>query len=123
VFNTNPEQFVLKDIVIKLQPYEKKIVEVEYIPASLDKIESGVVTIKSKDIGEWVFELSGTGLAPVPFEPKLVYNGVFEEHSDSVKFRNPFKYEIMIGIKLVPKSPKDTNIFKLLNLSKSKFSI
>lgn len=43
------------------------------------------------------------GLPPIPFEPKLVYNGLFEEHSDSVKFKNPFKYEIMIGIKLITK--------------------
>ena len=67
--------------------------------------------------------MSGTGLAPVPFEPKVVYNGIFEEHSDSIKFRNPFKYEIMIGIKLVAKSQKDTNIFKLLNMTKTKFTI
>lgn len=40
-----------------------------------------------------------------------------------MKFRNPFKYEIMIGIKLIPKSAKDANIFKLLNMTKTKFSI
>ena len=77
IFNTNPEQFVVKEMVVKLQPYENKTIEVEYIPASLDKIEAGVITAKSKDIGEWVFELSGTGLPPVPFEPKIVYNGLF----------------------------------------------
>ncbi len=111
-------------MVVKLQPYEKRTLEVEYIPASLDKTESGLLTLKSKQVGDWVFELSGSGLPPVPFEPKVVYNGIFEEHSDSIKFRNPFKYEIQVGVKLVPHSVKDQNIFKLLNLSKAnKFTI
>lgn len=71
-----------------------------------------------------MFELSGSGLPPIPFEPKVVYNGIFEEHSDSIKFRNPFKYEIQVGVKLIPNSPKDDKIFKFLNLPKTnKFSI
>ena len=80
-----------------------------------------MVTFRSKEIGDWVYELSGTGQSPVPFEPKTVYNGMFEEHSDSLKFKNPFKYEIMIGLKLIPKTSKDLNIFKLLNSHKNKF--
>lgn len=43
------------------------MIDVEYIPSSLDKLETGVITVKSKEVGDWVFELSGNGLAPVPF--------------------------------------------------------
>jgi len=38
---------------------------------------------------------------PVPFPVYHVYNGLNEEHSDSIKFRNPFKYEIVVGVKLL----------------------
>lgn len=58
---------------------------------------------------------------PIPFNTYSVYNGLFEEHSDSVKFRNPFKYEIVVGIKLVDQSQK--NIFKLMNHGKTKFQL
>lgn len=41
---------------------------------------------------------------PIPFNTYSVYNGLYEEHSDSIKFRNPFKYEIVVGVKLVDES-------------------
>lgn len=58
---------------------------------------------------------------PVPFSTYTVYNGLYEEHSDSVKFRNPFKYEIVVGIKLIDESEK--NIFKLMSHGKTKFQL
>jgi hypothetical protein len=61
------------------------------------------------------------GLSPVPFPPYVVYNGLLEEHSDSVKFRNPFKYDITVGVKLVCPTTADERVFRLLNTSKSKF--
>lgn len=63
------------------------------------------------------------GLSPVPFPYYTVYNGLMEEHSDSVKFRNPFKYEIAVGIKLIPNTPTDESSFKLLNSLKTRFEI
>ena len=67
----------------------------------MDTLETTKIQFISKDIGEWRYELSGSGQMPVPYPPYNVYNGLYEEHSDSVKFRNPFKYEIVVGIKLV----------------------
>jgi len=55
-------------------------------------VESSQIKFTSKEIGDWDYELSGMGLSPVPFPYYTVYNGLLEEHSDSVKFRNPFKY-------------------------------
>ena len=46
-----------------------------------------------------------------------------EEHSDSVKFRNPFKYDIAVGVKMLYNSKADEKVFRLLNTSKSKFDI
>lgn len=63
------------------------------------------------------------GLSPVPFQPYIVYNGLMDEHSDSVKFRNPFKYDIAVGVKMVYGAQGDEQVFRLLNNSKSKFDI
>lgn len=63
------------------------------------------------------------GLSPVPFTPFTVFNGLQEEHSDSVKFRNPFKYEITVGVKLIPSGSQDEKVFRLLNSLKNKFEI
>ena len=63
------------------------------------------------------------GLSPVPFAPYLVYNGLLEEHSDSIKFRNPFKYDITVGVKILYPSTADQKVFRLLNTSKPKFDI
>lgn len=78
VQNSNGEQFALKSNLIKLMPLEKKSIEIEYIPASLDNVESAHITFFSKEVGDWVYELSGMGLSPVPFPPFTVYNGLFE---------------------------------------------
>lgn len=63
------------------------------------------------------------GLSPVPFPPYIVYNGLMEEHSDSVKFRNPFKYDITVGVKMIYVTSAGEKVFRLLNTSKSKFEI
>lgn len=67
--------------------------------------------------------MSGMGLSPVPFPAYTVLNGLMEEHSDSVKFRNPFKYDIAVGVKMVFSCKEDEKVFRLLNTSKSKFDI
>lgn len=67
----------------------------------MDNIETANVKFTSKEIGDWEYDLSGMGLSPVPFPPFIVYNGLMEEHSDSVKFRNPFKYDITVGVKML----------------------
>lgn len=123
VINSNPEQFALKSNILKLGPYENRRVEIEYIPASLDNVESANVKFTSKEIGDWEYELSGMGLSPVPFPAYIVYNGLLEEHSDSVKFRNPFKYDITVGVKLLYNTTADEKVFRLLNNSKNKFEI
>jgi hypothetical protein len=81
------------------------------------------VKFTSKEIGDWEYELSGMGLSPVPFPAYIVYNGLLEEHSDSVKFRNPFKYDITVGVKLLYNTTADEKVFRLLNNSKNKFEI
>ncbi len=63
------------------------------------------------------------GLSPVPFTPYTVLNGLMEDHSDSVKFRNPFKYDIAVGVKMIYGQPGDEQVFRLLNNSKAKFDI
>ena len=63
------------------------------------------------------------GQSPVPFPYYTVYNGLMEEHSDSVKFRNPFKYDIAVGVKMVYGGVSEEKMFRLLNTSKNKFDI
>ena len=58
---------------------------------------------------------------PIPYPIYNVYNGLLEEHSDSIKFINPFKYEIVVGIKLIDESEK--GIFKLMAHGKTRFQI
>jgi hypothetical protein len=119
VINSNPDQFVVRSGTVRLDAGEKKEVEVEYVPASLDTVESAKILFTSKDIGDWHYELAGTGQMPIPFNIYTVYNGLFTDHSDTVKFRNPFKYDIVVGVKLSHES--DGNIFKLLSHGKTRF--
>jgi hypothetical protein len=86
-------------------------------------VENASIRFTSKEIGDWDYELSGVGLSPVPFPPYVVFNGLMEEHSDSVKFRNPFKYDIAVGVKMLHSGPGDEQVFRLLNNSKAKFDI
>ena len=78
VINTNPEQFALKTNILKLGPLETRKIEIEYIPASLDNVESASIRFTSKEIGDWEYELSGMGLSPVPFPYYTVFNGLME---------------------------------------------
>ena len=74
------------------------------MPASLDTLESAHIVFTSKDIGDWHYELGGVGQMPIPFNTHYVYNGLKEENSENVRFRNPFKYDIVVGVKLVDES-------------------
>ena len=53
VSNSNPEQFALKSNVIKLNGFETRKLEIEYIPASLDNVETANIKFSSKEIGDW----------------------------------------------------------------------
>ena len=55
VINTNPEQFALKTNILKLGPLETRKIEIEYIPASLDNVESASIRFTSKEIGDWEY--------------------------------------------------------------------
>ena len=40
------------------------------------------------------------GLPPVPADPLVVYNSLFQEQTNILKFRNPFRYDITIGVRM-----------------------
>lgn len=98
--NSNPEVFENSYGTLRLQPNEKKTIEILYTPSSLDSVEECHIKVSSKDIGNWEFELQGMGLPPVPADPLVVYNSLFQEQTNILKFRNPFKYAITVGVRI-----------------------
>lgn len=85
---------------IRLQPGEKRRLEVLYTPSSLDTSEEADIRITSKDIGSWEWNIQGMGLPPVTADPLIVYNSLFQEQTNILKFRNPFRYDITVGVRM-----------------------
>lgn len=70
----------------------------------MDATEEADIRLASKDIGSWHFSLQGLGLPPVPAQPMLVYNNLYNEQTNILRFRNPFRYDIVVGVKMVCKN-------------------
>ncbi|OHT13796.1 hypothetical protein TRFO_16023 [Tritrichomonas foetus] len=93
VENENPNNFqVISKPMISLNEREKKHIEVRYIPSSIGKLETSELSLRSREIGEWYYRLSGIGKPPQPMTPIIIESEIHESASASVIFKNPFPF-------------------------------
>jgi hypothetical protein len=98
--NDNQTAFhVVAKRVLQLAPREKRRVEIRYIPTTVGVRESANIVFTSPEVGDWVFQLSGTARPP-------------QALSSIVLFLNPFSYPARFSISL--SSDDGGDVFKLL---------
>ena len=119
--NTNPSAFhVLAKRVIQLAPFEKKRIEVRYIPTNVGVKETAEISFKSAESGDWVYSLAGTGKPPQPLSPIIVSSPLNQPNSALILFNNPFPYPAKFSINLMSECEED--VFQFL-LKKKTFTL
>jgi hypothetical protein len=97
---------------LQLEGGEKRQLEVRYLPASIGAPETALLTLRSREIGEWVYRLTGVGRPPPPLSPVVVECAAGESVAGAVEFANPFqemaKFEVAV-------SGGDAAAFRLLS--------
>ena len=117
VTNDNTIAFrVLSKPTVQLGPNEKKKIEVRYLPTTVGVKEYATIIFKSDQIGDWVYELIGTGKPPQPHSPIIVASNVSSTSSALALFSNPFPYSSRFSITL--KSDGEQGIFSFLTKRK-----
>lgn len=76
-------------------------VPVSFTPSSLAAPQTATVLFESSSLGEWRFQLSGTGSKPVPAEPRTFAAAMGETLSASIDFRNPFDFPAPVEVQLI----------------------
>jgi hypothetical protein len=105
---------VISKPIFQLGPREKKQLEVRYFPSSLSDLQTSFLTLKSREVGDWFYKLSGTGKTPPPLSPSILECHPGEMTSNAIDFANPFqsttKFEISIS--------DQSDVFQLLSKRK-----
>jgi len=83
---------VLAKTNISLTAHEVHKIEIRYIPSSVGIKENGLLTIRSNDIGDWQYKMSGIGKPPQPLSPIIVEGKAHIPSSSIFEFSNPFRY-------------------------------
>lgn len=76
-------------------------------------VETSDITFQSEDIGNWEFQVYGEGKAPKDYDLQSISSSLNKDMSGHVRFRNPFKQEITVTVKLVGEDD-DLEAFDLL---------
>jgi hypothetical protein len=105
---------VISKPIFQLGPREKKQLEVRYFPSSLSDLQTSFLTLKSREVGDWFYKLSGTGKNPPPLSPSILECHPGEMTSNAIDFSNPFqsttKFELSIN--------DQSEVFRLLSKRK-----
>ncbi|EAY14185.1 hypothetical protein TVAG_373180 [Trichomonas vaginalis G3] len=107
---------ILGKKMFSLNPFEKKQIEIRYIPSCVGVKESGNIYVKSNDIGEWFYTVSGIGKPPQPLSPVIVEGLVMSPTSAIAIFKNPFNRPVKTQWSLTSSSE-----FKLLTKKRQHF--
>lgn len=89
---------------ILIPAFSSRSIAILYTPSSLSRPESCTVRLQSGTLGEWVYELTGLGVAPEPAPPQLVTALAGSTVSATVDFRNPFDHPLPIAVDCEVKS-------------------
>jgi hypothetical protein len=101
VENSNATSFsVVAKRMIQLSAKEKKRVEIRYIPSSVGVKETATISFLSNEIGDWVYNITGSGKPPQPLSPIIVSSPVNATNSALVVFNNPFPYPARFSVSL-----------------------
>jgi len=111
--STNKINFKVLQQRVLLPPLESTTVIIEYSPASLGVTEESQVIFEHPSIGQWIYKISGTGLAPQEPRKVQVVAQVNRPVSQTITFKNPFLETVHAVILL--DSSGEKNVFQLLN--------
>jgi hypothetical protein len=99
--NDNPSAFqVISKRVVHLGGFEKKRIEIRYIPTTVGLRENATISFRSADNGDWVYKIGGTGKPPQPLSPIIVSASIDSASSAFVIFANPFPYPSRFAVSL-----------------------
>ena len=89
--NTNSTNFEIRPDKVIVPPYETLKVQIIYSPTALEVVESGNIVFSHPVVGQWEFNVEGTGLVPTLMEPQPISTSVGNAISSMLCFKNPFK--------------------------------
>jgi hypothetical protein len=113
VENSNPTSFhLVARRVLQLAPKEKKRIEIRYIPSTVGVKETASISFTSNEVGDWFYNITGTGKPPQPQSPVIVASTLDTTNSALVIFNNPFPYPARFSVSL--SSQDEANVFKFL---------
>jgi len=91
---------------------EKRNIEIKYTPSKVGVVQSGIISFRSREIGDWVYKVTGIGKPPIPVSPMIVESSIGTSTSGSIMFSNPFSFPSTFEAILLP--DKDSS-FKFLS--------
>lgn len=83
-----------------MDAYGSAVVNVEYIPSSLNEVESSAISLTHPELGEWRYKVEGRGELPGVMPEHRPTATVGEGTSYMFAFRNPFKQVMSISVVL-----------------------
>jgi len=110
--SSNTRNFTVSPSQLVIPPYGLADVSIEYIPSSLNEVETAEVTLQDPSVGVWVFKCSGHGLTPTVMETTYVTAGIGQSASSMVTFTNPFPAAISIALSL--KTEEKAGVFGIM---------
>jgi hypothetical protein len=118
----NSDTFVTSEKEFEIPPHGIKHVKLTYTPVEIENQTSVELNFVTENMGSWKFTAFGKGLYPTSYPVKEYVLELQRESSGNVTFKNPFKVNINVSIKLEIPDPKDEGVFDLMN-KKNKFSL
>ena len=110
----NRRNFSVSPGQLQLPPYGKAEAMVEYTPSALAQPQKGLLSYSHPKLGEWLYEVMGTGELPTTMDTVEVPVPINQTQSQSFAFRNPFPVALQIQVNLTAQSPEVLSLFKLL---------
>lgn len=98
--STNPRNFSFSPAQLLLPAFGSGKFQVEYVPSTLNEVETGIITASNEKAGTWTFDVRGTGTAPTVMDPTEIFTTLGQGGSGMVTFTNPFKYALSLAIDL-----------------------
>jgi hypothetical protein len=95
---SNQQNFSVHPYEIIIPPFDTVNVNIQYSPSELEQNEQGEIRFVSEEIGQWKYQVFGSGLPPTLFPTKNIFSTLMNDVSEIIIFRNPFKDSINVTI-------------------------
>jgi hypothetical protein len=110
----NRRNFSVSPGQLQLPPYGQAEATVEYTPSALSTPQNALISYSHAKLGEWLYEVSGTGSLPTTMDTVEVPVPIGQTQSQSFAFRNPFATAVAIQVNLTAETQEILSLFKLL---------